>query len=68
LEQQKLVHKVMCIAAHVTGIIGCFALYPPNVLLNTTSEAYSVKHVTLEDIARPQKVRAEVVARKLFEA
>ena len=26
--QQKLAHKVMCIGEHVTGIVGCFALYP----------------------------------------
>ena len=26
--QQKLAHKVMCIGEHVTGIVGCFGLYP----------------------------------------
>ena len=26
--QQKLAHKEMCIGEHVTGIVGCFALYP----------------------------------------
>ena len=66
--QQKLAHKVMCIGEHVTVIIGCFALYPPNLLLNTTSKAHSVKHVKLADIAGPQKAPPEVVARKLFQA
>ena len=53
--QQKLAHKVVCNGAHVTDIVGCFALYPPNLLLNTTSRAHSVNHVKLADIARPQK-------------
>ena len=40
---------------HFTGIVGCFALYPPNLLLNTTSRAHSVKQVKHADIASPHK-------------
>ena len=65
--QQKLAHKVMCNGGHVTGIVGCFAFYPPNLLLNTTSRAHSAKHVKLADIAWSKKVTPEVVTRKLFE-
>ena len=67
--QQKLAHKVMCIGAHVTGIVGCFALYPCTQFTSLYyKKAHSVKHVKLADIARPQKAPPEVVARKLFEA
>ena len=67
MAQQKLVHDVMCNGAHVTGILGCVALYPPNLLLNTTNRAHSVKHVKQADVARPQKAPPEVDARTLFE-
>ena len=45
---------VVCYGAPVTGIIGCFALYPPNLLL-ITSKSHSVKRLKLGDLARPQK-------------
>ena len=42
LVQQKLTHKVACYGAPSPGIIGCFALYTRNLLLNTII-AHSIK-------------------------
>ena len=64
--QQKLARKVMCHCAHVTGIVGCFALYPPNLRLKTSSE-HSVKHIQLAYITRPKNAPPEVVTRNVLE-
>ena len=48
--QKKRAHKGMCHGARVTGIVGCFAFYPPKLLLNTI-RADSVKYIKLGDLA-----------------
>ena len=53
---------VMCYGAPVIGKVGCFALFPPNLLLNT-SKAHLVKHVKLGDLAEPKKASPERATR-----
>ena len=51
--QQKLADKGMCYGVPAAGIVGCVALYPPNILLNTSKAYFVVKHIKLGDLARP---------------
>ena len=44
--------------APVTGIVGCFALDPANLLLNTR-RAHSIECIQLTDVARPRKHHLE---------
>ena len=69
LAQQKLTHEVMCNGAHVTGIVGCFALYPPNLFFNTYYNQSTIgeTRTTGRHSYPPKKSPPEVVAWTLFE-